>query len=107
MGNGLRDWLIQRFSAVFLAAYTLFLVFFVLTHPELTHEQWQWLFSNMVMQVSTVIALIMVALHAWVGLWTVLTDYVKPIFLRYFLQGLILLILLGYVIWGILILWGT
>jgi succinate dehydrogenase / fumarate reductase membrane anchor subunit len=58
-------------------------------------------------QLSTLFALFSLALHAWVGLWTVLTDYVKPLILRYLLQAIILLALFVYVVWGIFILWGN
>jgi succinate dehydrogenase / fumarate reductase membrane anchor subunit len=107
MENGLRQWLIQRFTAVFLAAYTLFLFYFVLTNPNFTHEQWQWLFASHYMQVASVIALVCIAMHAWIGLGIVLTDYIKSVWFRYLLQGLVIICLSGYVVWGILILWGN
>ncbi|MGD9592998.1 MAG: succinate dehydrogenase, hydrophobic membrane anchor protein [Candidatus Berkiella sp.] len=47
------------------------------------------------------------AFHAWIGLWTVLTDYVKPLLIRYVFQAIILLALFVYVVWGIFILWGN
>lgn len=105
-GTGLRDWLVQRYTAVYLAIYTLFLVSFIFMHQELTYESWIGLFASPWMQISTVFALLCVAFHAWVGLWTVLTDYVKPILLRYVLEGIILFTLFGYVVWGIFVLWG-
>jgi len=105
-GTGLRDWLVQRYTAVFLGIYTLFLVGFVLMHNELTYEDWLALFASPFMQICTLFALVCVAFHAWVGLWTVLTDYVKPLFLRYLLEGVIIFTLFGYVVWGIFVLWG-
>ncbi len=106
-GSGSRDWLVQRFSAVFLAIYTIFLFAFIVMHPDFAYEQWQSLFSSRIMQLSTLFALLCIAAHAWIGLWTVLTDYVKPILIRYILQSLILLALFVYVVWGIFILWGN
>lgn len=105
--SGLRDWLIQRFTAVFLAAYTIFLFVFIIKHPHFEYADWQALFSYRAMQLSTLFALISMAAHAWIGLWTVLTDYVKSILVRYLLQAVILLALFVYVIWGIFILWGN
>src|SRR5258708_4891359 len=106
-GTGSRDWLVQRFTAVYLAIYTLFIFVFLFRHPDITYEDWQGLFSQILMQVGTLFALLCIALHAWIGIWTVLTDYIKPIFLRYLLENIILMVLFGYVVWGILILWGT
>ncbi len=105
--NGSRDWLIQRFTAIFLAAYTLFLFFFLIQHPSIQYSDWQMLFSSRLMQLSTLFALISIAFHAWIGIWTVLTDYVKPLFLRYLLQAAVILVLFFYVVWGIFILWGN
>lgn len=105
-GTGLRDWLVQRYTAVYLGIYTLFLVGFVLKHQVLTYEDWLGLFSSPLMQIGTLFALVCVAFHAWIGLWTVLTDYVKPALLRYLLEGLIIFSLFGYVVWGIFVLWG-
>ena len=81
-GNGLRDWLVQRVSAIVLAAYLIFLLCFLVTHPNLTYEAWALLFSNMFMKIMTILVLLALLLHSWVGLWTVLTDYVKPAWLR-------------------------
>lgn len=105
-GTGLRDWLIQRYTAVYLVLFTIFLFVFFIRHPDLAFDDWQGLFSHFSMQIGTLFALICIVFHAWIGLWTILTDYIKPVFLRYFLQGIILLALFGYVVWGILILWG-
>lgn len=106
-GTGSRDWLVQRFTAVFLALYTIFLFVFILKESELSYGVWLELFSHPLMQLSTLFALFCVAFHAWIGLWTVLTDYVKPLLLRYLLEGIILLVLFTYVVWGIFILWGN
>ncbi|MBI2791328.1 MAG: succinate dehydrogenase, hydrophobic membrane anchor protein [Gammaproteobacteria bacterium] len=107
LGSGSRDWLMQRFTAIFLAAYTLFLLFFFVRQTPVSYEALLHLFSGRVMQLSTLFALICIAFHAWIGLWTVLTDYVKPLLLRYLLQAVIIITLFVYVVWGIFILWGN
>jgi len=43
--NGLYDWVIQRISALVIAAYFVFLVYFIASNPDLTYEQWRGLFS--------------------------------------------------------------
>lgn len=106
-GSGLRDWLVQRFTAIFLSVYVLGLGIFLWQHPGLEYTQWQQLFSQPFVQVATLFALICTAFHAWIGLWTVLTDYVKILSVRYLLQFVILFALFWYVIWGIWILWGN
>ncbi len=105
-GNGLKDWLIQRLTAVYFAAYSLFLFVYLMVHPGMHFFQWQALFSNLWFQIATTIALLTFTLHAWVGLWTVITDYVKPTAVRISIEFLLMLWLLGQFIWGLIIVWG-
>lgn len=105
-GNGLKDWLVQRVTAVYFGVYTFFLLGFLLVHPSLSYEQWHGLFANPFMQVASAIALLALTLHAWIGIWTVTTDYMKCTVLRLSVQMLVLLWLLSQLIWGFLILWG-
>ncbi|CAM2920794.1 succinate dehydrogenase, hydrophobic membrane anchor protein [Legionella worsleiensis] len=105
-GNGLKDWLIQRVTAVYFAAYSLFIFAFLITHPDLTFEQWHLLFSNIVFQIATAIGLLALSLHAWIGIWTVTTDYMKCTVIRLAVQMVVVLWLLSQFIWGLMIVWG-
>lgn len=104
--SGLRDWLIQRLSAVILGAYTLFLVVFLFMHCPLQYENWHNLFDSTLMRIFTFLALLSLVYHTWIGLWTVFTDYIKCSRLRFSLQVLVVVVLLGYMVWGIDIVWG-
>jgi succinate dehydrogenase / fumarate reductase membrane anchor subunit len=103
--SGLRDWLYQRISAVILALYFIFLMAFIACHPQLTFFDWQTLFSHTGMRVFTLFALLSLVIHSWVGIWTVLTDYIKCAALRLILEVLMILALLGFLVWGLMILW--
>lgn len=105
-GNGLKDWLIQRVTAVFFAAYALFLLGFLCMHPHLAYSEWQALFHMVWFQIASIIALFALVLHAWVGIWTVTTDYIKCTAIRLSVQLLVALFLLGQLIWGLMIVWG-
>jgi succinate dehydrogenase / fumarate reductase membrane anchor subunit len=104
-GNGLRDWLLQRFSALILGVYFLVLIDFFFTHPHLQFSTLRDYFSTMWMQVFTLIAFLSLFLHAWVGMWTVITDYIKPAVMRFIIQVLVILTLIIYFCWGVEILW--
>ncbi|TNC82561.1 MAG: succinate dehydrogenase, hydrophobic membrane anchor protein [Oleiphilus sp.] len=104
--NGLYDWLIQRVSAVVLAAYSLFLLGYLVCSPETTYEQWSALFENTLMRIFSLLALISLAAHAWVGLWTISTDYIKPTGLRFLFQAACGIVMFAYVAWGIQVIWG-
>ncbi|WP_133128323.1 succinate dehydrogenase, hydrophobic membrane anchor protein [Legionella nagasakiensis] len=105
-GNGLRDWLIQRVTAIYFAVYSLFLLVFLLMHPQLQYEEWRFLFHATWMKIASVIALLTFLLHAWIGIWTVTTDYLKGKVIRISVQFLVVLFLLGQFIWGLMIVWG-
>ncbi|MFO7787981.1 MAG: succinate dehydrogenase, hydrophobic membrane anchor protein [Halospina sp.] len=104
--TGAYDWLMQRVSAVVLALYTLFLTGFVLGSSDLDYAQWAGLFDQMWMRIFSLLALISLGIHSWVGLWTITTDYIKPTALRFVVQAGCGLIMFVYLVWGVEILWG-
>lgn len=111
--SGVYDWLIQRVSAVVLTLYTFFIVGFILSHPQLEYSEWQALFSQFWVRMFSLLTLLSLAAHAWIGLWVVLTDYVttqtmgsKGTAIRICLQVILGVITVAYVVWGIEILWG-
>ena len=59
---GLKDWLLQRLTAVVMAVYTLLLLAIVLWHGGLDYGVWQALFANAAFELATF--LFMVALQA-------------------------------------------
>lgn len=105
--RGLRDWAIQRASAIILAFYFIGLIAFFIGHPNLTYSEWHDLFSNWWMKVATILALVSLLYHAWVGMWTVFTDYIKPFALRTIINFIVLLMLAASFIWGVLIVWSV
>lgn len=104
--SGVSDWLMQRLSAVVLAAYTVFIVGYLLLNPDLTYTQWSEFFSGTCVRIFTLLSLIALGAHAWVGLWTVSTDYIKPTGLRLLFQSAVVISIFVYVVWGIQIVWG-
>lgn len=104
---GLSDWLLQRASALLLAAYTLCILGFILQNPGLGHAAWQGFFAHPAMKAFSALALLAAIVHAWVGMWTLGTDYLQALALRLLYQCLCILALLAYLAWGLLILWGS
>ncbi len=103
--SGLKDWIIQRVSAVVLGLYLLTLIGFFVFSTEVNFTSWQAFFYNPIMQIFSFLALLSLVAHAWIGVWTIFTDYVKPKGLRLFLEALMALALLAYIAWGIAIIW--
>jgi len=111
--SGLSDWLLQRTTAIIMAAYVVFVTFYLLTNPDLQYDQWLALNSHICMKVLNVLTVLSIAIHAWIGLWAVLTDYVtvrllgpKATPLRIIFQLGMILVTLVYVIWALDIVWG-
>ncbi len=105
--KGTRDWFIQRVSAIVIAVYFIFILFTICTTPSMDFYSWQALFQSTWVRIFSLIFLIMLALHAWIGVWTVITDYLKNTTIRILSQLLVILVLLSCVIWGVQILWGV
>ncbi|MCB1615417.1 MAG: succinate dehydrogenase, hydrophobic membrane anchor protein, partial [Pseudomonadales bacterium] len=74
--SGLSDWLIQRLSAVVMTAYFIFIIWVFCSNPDMTYPQWSELFSQTCVRIFSTFALLSVIAHAWIGAWSVLTDYV-------------------------------
>lgn len=109
--SGLYDWLMQRVSAVILLAYFLYLGGVLACGVD--YGAWKELFSQTWMRVFSMLALVSLGVHAWVGLWVVFTDYLTERMLgaagnvlRFTAQVVCGITMFAYVIWGIQILWG-
>jgi len=120
--SGVSDWLIQRVSAVILLAYVLFLVSVFVCHPDMDFFQWKALCRRTSVEVFTTLALFAAVAHAWIGGWSVLTDYVtarffklelgieigeKATVLRLVLATGMVLLMFVYTLWGLKIIWGA
>ncbi|REL24418.1 succinate dehydrogenase, hydrophobic membrane anchor protein [Thalassotalea euphylliae] len=105
--SGVHDFILLRASAVVLAAFVLFIAGFFAFTPEITFEIWHGLFANLAMKVFTLVSLFALLIHAWIGIWQVLSDYIKATFLRGVLQFVFSVTLLTYFVAGFLIVWGV
>lgn len=104
--TGTFDWIMQRVSAVILAIYLFVLIAALALHPEpLSYSVWVSWFQPSWMKAPTLLAIAALCLHAWIGMWSVATDYLhgamRCLFLWASAAGL--LVCLG---WGFVILWG-
>lgn len=105
--GGFSPWFIQRVSAVILAAYLIFILGFVFSHAEVSYELWRGLFTCVAMKAFTLAALLSLLSHAWIGIWTVATDYVHCYMLRLTLMLAVIAGLFASLVWGVQLLWSV
>ena len=103
---GLRDWLMQRLTAVVMVFYSLFMAGFLLIHQPLQFADWSDLFRHQSMRLSSLLFLLSLYLHAWVGIRDILMDYLHHTALRLAAETLVILALVAYTAWSVQILWG-
>lgn len=103
---GLRDWLMQRITAVVMAVYCVVLAGWLMWQSYVDYDVWTALFSSQWMRICTLLFLLSLFLHAWVGVRDVVMDYVKPAGVRLAIHVLVILALAFYSIWSVQILWG-
>ena len=104
---GLRDWLVQRFSAVIMLAYSVTLIAYVVMHQPLHYAMWHALFSHASMRYFTLLFALSLYLHAWVGVRDILMDYVRLTWIRLSLQVATIVVLVLYAMWIVTILWSV
>lgn len=102
--HGLRAWLIQRFSAVYMALFLLFILARFWAAPVQDHVEWHNWMRDPIINLSVGLFILAVLIHAWVGIRDVIMDYVKPIFLRVTLLAAIALMLVGTGLWSLRVL---
>ena len=110
--SGLSDWLVQRFSAVILAAYMLCILGSLLLTPDMDYAHWKALFDSNLMRIFSLITLLALCAHGWIGMWTVSTDYLTELqfgaratFIRLLFQAGCALLTAVYLLCGIQICW--
>ena len=103
---GLSAWLLQRLTAVVMAAYTVFMGALVVWCPPASWADWKGLFTGSFVRLATMLFILALLYHAWVGVRDIIMDYVKPTGLRLALQALVGTALVFYVVWSVSILWG-
>ncbi|MBA2815199.1 succinate dehydrogenase membrane anchor subunit [Candidatus Pantoea persica] len=105
--SGIQDWLLLRASAILITLYILYLVGFLVLTDTLTYDVWRAFFASAFTKVFTLLTLFSILVHGWIGMWQVLTDYVKHLAVRLLLQMAIVVALLTYAIYGTVVVWGV
>jgi len=103
---GLKDWVVQRVSAVVMALYTALLVAIALWNGGVDYALWKALFANAAFKLASFLFMVALLYHAWVGVRDMFMDYIKPFALRLALEAATVVVLVAYLGWTLQILWG-
>lgn len=88
---GLKEWMMQRVTAVIMSLYTVGLFLAVLLTPDLDYIKWVGFFNFTVMsfpmgKILALLAMLSLCYHAYIGIRDIWMDYVKPTGIRLTLQ---------------------
>ncbi|HQR54387.1 MAG TPA: succinate dehydrogenase, hydrophobic membrane anchor protein [Burkholderiaceae bacterium] len=103
--KGVGAFLLQRLTAIILAAFSLLVVLRLVFGAASGYDAWAGIFVPLPMKIVTLVALLALFYHAWIGVRDIWMDYVKPTGVRLMLQTLSVLWLLFCAVWAVQILW--
>lgn len=105
MSAATRNWLAQRLTAGVMIAYSLFVLMLLPWHPVSHFADWQALLRGPFVRLFSLIFLLSLFYHAWLGMRDIFMDYIHSPTARTGLQALVILALLGYTGWAVFIFW--
>lgn len=103
---GVYEWLIVRLSAISIMIYFIYIFISVVNSHNLSYVDWYNFFDHNTTKTFSLINLLFVLIHTWIGMRHILEDYIKSIILRQLGIGLIFMILHIYLLLGIMIIWN-
>jgi succinate dehydrogenase / fumarate reductase membrane anchor subunit len=104
--SALHDWVIQRVTAIIIAAYVVYLTVFIVSSPDLKFVVWQAFFEQTSIKIFSFLTIISLCFHAWVGMWVISTDYLNKLAVRMIFQLVVIILCIAFLLWGAQILWG-
>lgn len=110
--SGLSDFLVQRVTAVILALFALCVAGWFVVNPGAGHAELVRYFSSPAMLIFATLAVASLIAHAWIGMWTIGTDYLRPHYfgrlatvVRFAYHVAVALVLFAYAAWAIAVIW--
>jgi succinate dehydrogenase / fumarate reductase membrane anchor subunit len=104
---GTGDWLVQRFTGLVMAVYTLVIAGCFLWQSPRSYADLKSMFGAGFLRLATLLFFAALVYHAWVGMRDILMDYVKATGLRLAMEAAVAGVLIGYLVWSASILWGA
>jgi len=103
--TGLRAWLVQRASAVYILLFIVFFMAHFAADPPHSYHAWHAWMTSYGVRVGTTVFFAALLAHAWVGLRDVIIDYVHFAAFRVCVLALLDFGLAAMGVWMMRILW--
>jgi succinate dehydrogenase / fumarate reductase membrane anchor subunit len=101
--HGLRNWLLQRLTAVYLLIFLVYFFIHLLVRPVTGYDAWRGWLAHPAVSVATLLFFTAALFHAWIGLRDVVMDYLHPFAWRLALLAVIGVSLSSMGLWVLLI----
>ena len=102
--GGVKSWVMQRLSAVYIAVFLSFFLFSLFTSTPTDFTQWNNWLALPLINVAFIIFWIAVIVHAWIGARDVIMDYVHDDTLRFLVLSMLGMFLIFMLVWVIKVL---
>jgi succinate dehydrogenase / fumarate reductase membrane anchor subunit len=102
---GLKDWVIQRVTAALMVIVTVVFGIFLVTHPALRYEEWQAFYSHQSVRILSLLFILSLLMHAWIGVRDIYMDYLHCTAIRLTALIVTAVALVSYGLWALAILW--
>lgn len=103
--RGLGEWLLQRFSGIYISGFVVYVVLHWLIVPTADFADWRnWLESDP-LRVFATLFFASTTVHAWLGMRSVFVDYLHPLWLRLTVSLISAASLLAFFVWSVDVLW--
>jgi succinate dehydrogenase / fumarate reductase membrane anchor subunit len=101
--SGLTEWIIQRMTAIYMLLFIVYVFIRFTILPISSHADWQSLSSEVFFRIALLLFIFSVLAHAWLGIKSVMLDYIHPWYLRFSLLMLFAVLLMAMVIWSLMV----
>ena len=99
-------WYTQRYTSLIILCYIIYILSFIFTNQDINFFSWSDFFLSFQVRFLSSIVFLVIVLHAFIGLWTVGTDYLTKRTLGYLnislSRGADILRYIYYLIFGLL-----
>lgn len=102
--QGLRAWVLQRVSAVYLGLFILVAAGWLIWHAPFGYVEWRGWLAVPAVNIATALFFAALLAHAWVGMRDIVIDYVHPTGVRFAVLSLVGLALLAMAAWAFFVL---